>query len=1316
MSSSDLRLSLESGFINGLISRLLSTVETGSSNEAKDLISTISSIAGHRIHAVISELEKCLTEKSCNFHYIRSSDSHKEKNEFTEEILLIMEVVHQSLSCYCKKDFQCSREGESFQTLSKNSCSKLMSTVGGVVFYHSQFQDFTTAVRLDRSCGKILSILSEINHEAAVAHVKQVLKKCLEPQAESRGNFYTLKSLQYMSLNTDALLTLFGNIADSIDQPTNSGKWKKSAMLDMTTPLRLCVFRWLDFESSLVQSVFNTELRSDDHPNIVFLLHKLEPWASGAKKRSAVWPLINVLVALMPRAFQVAVSQLKATNPPVSSSKLTFEAKILKKTLDNLTPSAIQSVLQKDSALFTELSVVSLVLMMRIAGTLKRRLAYPPDKADASPTGASTTIGSTYHIMQRAVSTSGTSAYSGADVALQALWSFLVPHLDKLRDIVFSGSCPSQHYYTAIAPTPFMTFTPSSSHGSSSGNWGGHRGDEHRSSDTPNVVEEVTPDGLLDSYMWALFYGDQPRYLHLMMRILSPKQSNSSSYQAPSFVRVGCIRALHFILASDYVDRLGKTPTWRLTAASEVRTAVLDVITQFRNQYIISNEIDDKEREVICRLEGSRGRSEWMDSLDSEPSSGPAPTTQSRDSTQSYRFDVDPDAVLAVLRLIGYNPWFVYVRRSFDEPTNNVVLSTVFTAHLTALIRDIVSLCSAESFGDYDLPRYAEEAFTALMHVKFITLWTPKDPFNGVLHINAVLLKAIATELLHCSSNDQVRCLRLLRCMSTLLLNVNEYIGEEDLLRGASSASEVVDALVHVAVSAAEAALLIHFCSGDTDIIGLALHCLRLLCVHNEYLASVEYRIADTSVDGTGADHSDDCLLNGIYVRPSADVWPIYREMAASTGHILSIKLQQKSIRSFLSRMPCRTQGMNWALYEIMHRWAAFNIYVHNSSAYSIPTSQSLAFDEWRNYTGFLCALGAGLSQTVHPCTDDYLFPILSRSVGQDDHSSRPDTPIGSLSEDRKSWSHYSPRYLVRSLLHLILLQHADRRVSVDVFMAVGMYLAPSMVYLLFQELCVIQDVVLDVLAKRCDVGTSVPTRGMASPERSVSQLMQDFDSFISEMTLSQINGFVNAILTMLQMIFDRDWQKSTANVPTMTTRASEVTLQREIGVIVERMIVRLVNAVLKLHKQLELEDNIPAESTSRPNSTASSSFGGYAALLEVQQNTSEQFRLKKKTADMIETLANKKGSWKPSSGFHMRLLNVLMDWTSDCIGHIEMSSSSGGPAAGSADTTSGGGGGGRSTYSSSKGSMRYSSRASTQKRSRYVFHLLCASILGYFH
>jgi hypothetical protein len=263
--------------------------------------------------------------------------------------------------------------------------------------------------------------------------------------------------------------------------------------------------------------------------------------------------------------------------------------------------------------------------------------------------------------------------------------------------------------------------------------------------------------------------------------------------------------------------------------------------------------------------------------------------------------------------------------------------------------------------------------------------------------------------------------------------------------------------------------------------------------------------------------------------------------------------------------------------------------------------------------------------------------------------------------------------------------------------MTVGMYLAPALVYLLFQELSVLQDIMLDVLTKRCDVGSTAPIRnlGVHDASSNMRHMMQDFDSFISEMTLSQINGFLNAILTMLQMIFDREWQK-TAAPSSITSRASELTLQKEIGSIVERMIHRLVLTVLKLHKQLEIDDsNTPLEQPhQRSASTASVNFSGFQGLLEVQQNTSEQFRLKKKTSDMLETLIVKRGAWKPSANFHMRLLNVLMDWTNDCITHIEMSI---GASSATAESSAG-----RGTYSSSakNGSVKYSRTPVMAKRS----------------
>jgi hypothetical protein len=77
---------------------------------------------------------------------------------------------------------------ENYQILNKNICNLLMSTIGGVIFFQSQFLDIDgISSRLNISCGKIISMLSEMNQEGANFHLNQILKQCLEPQAEVRG-------------------------------------------------------------------------------------------------------------------------------------------------------------------------------------------------------------------------------------------------------------------------------------------------------------------------------------------------------------------------------------------------------------------------------------------------------------------------------------------------------------------------------------------------------------------------------------------------------------------------------------------------------------------------------------------------------------------------------------------------------------------------------------------------------------------------------------------------------------------------------------------------------------------------------------------------------------------------------------------------------------------------------------------------------------------------------------------------------------------------------------------------------------------------
>jgi hypothetical protein len=89
----------------------------------------------------------------------------------------------------------------------------------------------------------------------------------------SSGNFVTLESLQYLKLRTDGMMLLCSHIAEVIDVPTNSGRWKKNAMLEMTTPLRLCLFQWLDPDSSAIRMIYTSAIDCPDHPSVLALLY-----------------------------------------------------------------------------------------------------------------------------------------------------------------------------------------------------------------------------------------------------------------------------------------------------------------------------------------------------------------------------------------------------------------------------------------------------------------------------------------------------------------------------------------------------------------------------------------------------------------------------------------------------------------------------------------------------------------------------------------------------------------------------------------------------------------------------------------------------------------------------------------------------------------------------------------------------------------------------------------------------------------------------------------------------------------------------------
>jgi hypothetical protein len=1382
-------LIMEVQFLHGLISRLLHSIEkTGNKNEMAILMSTLIQISDNRVHLVITELEKVLSKKSSDFQKIRAgvgstgTENYQEQLIFAEELLLLMNLISASLRISCSRTFlptsstsssvleasassspasphlstliKRDRDREdlnkdSHNLLHKNLCNILMSTVGAVIFFQSQFLDIEISSRLSYACGAILSLLSEINQEGANFHIHQLLKQCLEPQAEQRGNFYTLKSLQYLRLKSDGMMLLCSHLADVIDAPTSSGKWKKNAMLEITTPLRLCIFQWLETDASAMRLIYTSAIDCPDHPSLVALLMKLEPWASGAKKRSSVWPLILILLALTPKAFQSALEQLRMTSPPVPTARLSLEGKLLKKTLESLKPSAMQNILQKDSALFTELSFISLVSMMKVTAILKRYLSFgTTGNMDTSGVSAGGSVGGgvggggggIFHSIQRNPSfnhSGGSGSFSASpsartpsvvinqnmETSFNNLWAFISPCLDKLITMVFQGIYPTPLYYNAIATSPTSVFVPSPlsstvSDSSSSSSTQGMTPNPTTSttnmtlSSTYSVgpVQEFTSESLFDLFMWSLFYIDQVKYFQLMIKIHSPEVGGSSgggggsNHLPNTFVRPQSIRALSSILMTDSVDRIGKTPTWRLTLASEVRSVVLANLTLYRNRYLEETSSIDPERSFLLSI-NSYQTMHWEEMRESESSS----------SITSSAI-IDHETIIELLRLIIANPWFVFIRKSIDEQSENSILQTMFTVHLTVLLRDLISfICltpysfsfpsslPSSSSAQYQLDlisRLAEVAFSSLVQSRFISLWTPKDPFQGALNINAIVLKYLSYELLCCGSEMKVKTMRLLRSMHQLLGNLNEYIGEEDLLRGLSSSTEVIYNLIHIAMSTAEAAILIHLCNSDTEIISLSASCLSLLCIHHEYISCIDCK--DTSstspsqlpVPGSSSDSSslvDQMTTPILFIKPTRNIWPIYREMASTIGNILSVKLQQKNTRSYLSNMPCRTQGMNWALYCVMNRWISFNKLIHTTAIPSSSStvmnntasllSQNTAFDEWSNYTGFLCALGDGLSSLYSPCTSDYLIPLLTMATippptldsPNSSYSTKPSKVItsaatgavGSLGgvsvESPESKILHSTTTLIRSLLHLMLLQHPEKRVSLDVFVATGMFLTPSLIFLLFQELCVIQDLILDLLCKKKDFSTPHIPSSSSSSSRS---LMVDFDTFISDMSLIHIYGFVQAMLTMLQFVFDREWYKATS----AGTSNDLLKDMKDTGSVVEKVVYRSALIVVKLLKQLQGYDTQAPDSSSSSSSrimghTNPSTHPLITATTDsqyVRVSLGEKFRLKKKTSDVIETFLKNKSGILTSPQFHMKLLSILMEWTFDCTSSIEMLSGGG--------------------------------------------------------
>lgn len=1162
------RLLLESSFVASLVNRLLAEFKDArSQSEIDEVVATIVRLSLHRINIVATELEKVINEKTFGLFSSRVDGNVQGSVDSAEELYLVTDVLYRCLCHYQTNQSTARQNSEQMQEFSRHACGVLISTIGSVVFYQSQYLSLDMAQRLHKCCGRVIGILSEMNEEAILFHVAQILKKCLDPQAEAKGTFYTLRCLQYFRLRSSGMVTLLSMLADAITVP--GGAWKKSAMLELSYPLRCCIFTWLDSDPAALDIATDFSSPGGNNGVIYSLILKLDPWVSGAKKRSAVWTIINLLCTISGFLFQRGVNGLQRTSGNTKFQPL--EAKVLRKTLDLFSPSTMQSVLQKDSHLLTEVAALSLLYMYRFIAILQRHCNRVSDN----------------------------TAKSLYQSYISIVLDFLKPYLDRLQDMAFSGNLPSVLYYNAMAqdtPTP--------------------------RSDIANKVEDVTPDSVMAMFVWSKFYCDAASCMQHMLRVLT-------SPTATSFARISLLRALGNILPCDFMDKVGQRPTWRMGESAEVRSVVIGILNRFVGGTLARM---DYEREFLLNIE-----------LKHKPSLRSDRSLAHDTTTSAYDPRVDMDALREVLRIIAANPWFVFVRRVVDEQTGYNILTTAFTAHLALLFRDLASCLELDSYDD--IPAMAFEALTAVLQPTYMSLWTPKDPFYGSLNLAGMLMKHLSYMLLHCDASQRQRVLRLLKCLYVTLLSMNDYLGEEELLRETSSPTEAVLSLVRISVSAVEAALLVHYCSSDADIIVQTAHCLHALCTYRDNLAVMEFTSAPS-------------VPHGPFSAVASNIWTVYREMSTTIAVIPSPKLQQKSIRAMLSTLPDRSIGMQWALAAVMHRWTRFNAFIKSNTG-SIPSSRSSDFEEWANYMGFLCALGSGV--TAHDGLESsILVPVLairSEPFESEEEEFRHNSTCSDVEHVREGET-VSAHDLVKELLQLVLCQYPDRRISQTSFIAVGMFLAPSLLPLLFRELMSIMDRLGDVLARRSERGTTHPIpaeKAFVNPipshyplvasireslhRSSATNIAANKTSFEEEMSLSQLVGFVNSMLTMLQLVFDRDWQKSFNFHQTSICMSGD-----DIAGIVEMLFHKMMIMSSKLLSQIDLADSEPP--TPQQNVPSSNISNSESSKIMV----GEHYRLKRKLADVLETFMMKKGSLATTTEFNNCMVAILMDWTYDCL------------------------------------------------------------------
>jgi hypothetical protein len=206
---------------------------------------------------------------------------------------------------------------------------------------------YEEAAELLQSCGKVICVLSSKFPELALAVFWDFLERELDTSGWESGTLSVSELLGFLALTARELSELLCRLSalfarkGKISQTSKSDKSEKhsSLLLNISSPLRACILRWMYTYSSEFAAAFAETNMSDkrsspnrsrsisvDSGQIILgritlisqdaardLLGKLEALATGTSKRLFLWPTITVMCFLLPSDTKRAVRAISAS-------------------------------------------------------------------------------------------------------------------------------------------------------------------------------------------------------------------------------------------------------------------------------------------------------------------------------------------------------------------------------------------------------------------------------------------------------------------------------------------------------------------------------------------------------------------------------------------------------------------------------------------------------------------------------------------------------------------------------------------------------------------------------------------------------------------------------------------------------------------------------------------------------------------------------------------------------------------------------------------------------------------------------------------